>query len=142
MIRAFLDANVFFAATASAQGGSALLLETAKKRLLEIVPSHLALLEAERNIRNKLPAQALKQFHRLLQESPLLIVPASSPEEIHHYHSIINEKDAPILAAAVSSKSDFLITLDRKGFMSEKMRRASLPLKVVTPGDLFRSVLL
>jgi len=141
MIRAFLDANVFVAAAASPQRGSSFLLETAKKRLLEIVTSHLALLEAERNIRNKLSPQALKRFHRLLQESPLLIVPASSPEEIRRYHSLINEKDAPILAAAVSSKSDFLVTLDRKDFMSEKMRRASLLLKIVTPGDLFRSVL-
>lgn len=141
MIRVFLDANIFVAATASDRGGSALLFEMAKKRLLEIVTSHLALLEAERNIRNKLPAQALKRFHRLLQESPLLIIPAPSAEEIRRCQLLINEKDAPILAAAVSGRSDFLVTLDRKDFMSEKMRRASLPLKIVTPRDLFRSVL-
>lgn len=138
MIRAFLDANVFVAAAASQQGGSALLLEAAKKRLLEIVTSHLALLEAERNVRNKLPAQTLKRFHRLLQECPLLIVPVPSPEEIRRYHSFINEKDAPILAAATSSRSDFLVTFDKKGFMSEKIRRAPLPLRILAPGTLLQ----
>ena len=123
MIRVFLDANIFVAAAASSQGGSALLLE------------------AERNIRRKLAPQVLKRFHRLLEESPLLIVPAPSDEQAARCHSLIDPKDAPILAAALSSKSDFLVTLDRKDFMSEKMRNASFPIKILTPRDLFRAVL-
>ena len=142
MVRAFLDANIFVAAAASSEGGSSLLLETAKRGQLEVVSSRLALLEAERNIRKKLPFQALKRFHRLLQEAPLLIVPAPSTEEVRRYQSWINEKDAPILAAAVSGKANFLITLDRRDFFSEKLRGARLPFKVVTPRDFFREAML
>lgn len=142
MIRLFLDANIFVAAAASLQGGSALLLETGKKNRLEVVSSHLALLEAERNIRKKLPLHALKRFHHLLQEVPLLIVPSPSAEEVRRYETLIHEKDAPILAAAVSSRADFLITLDRRHLLSEKIAHARLPLKVATPRDFFHSAIL
>lgn len=139
MIRAFLDANIFVAAAASQQGGSALLLEAAKKHRLEIVSSRLALLEAERNIQKKFPSRVLDRFHRLLREVPLLIVPSPPAEEVRRYHPLIHEKDAPILAAAVSSRADFLVTLDRRDFMSAKLRRASMPLRMVTPREFFRS---
>ena len=137
MIRVFLDANILVAAAASPQGGSALLLEMGKKGLLEIISSHLALLEAERNVRKKLPPHAMTRFHRLLKETPLLIAPAPSREEIHRHHAVIHEKDAPILAAAVGSKADYLVTLDQRDFMTEKIRRARLPLKIVTPREFF-----
>lgn len=136
MTRVFLDANVFVAAAGSSKGGSALLLEMGKRGLLEIVSSHLALLEAERNIRKKLPG-TLKRFHRLLEEVPLLIVPTPSAEEIRRCQTLINEKDAPILAAAASSRSDFLITLDQRHFLSGKLRQAHFPFKVATPRDFF-----
>lgn len=138
MIRVFADANVFVAATASAEGGSALLLKTAENGSLEIVTSRLALLEAERNIGKKLPPAALKRFHFLLEKIPLLITPHPSAEEVRFYQAVIHEKDAPILAAAVGSKADYLVTLDRHDFMTEKIRRAHLPIQILTPGEFFR----
>ena len=138
MIRVFVDANVFVAATASAEGGSALLMKAAGKGLLEVVTSRLALMEAERNIRKKLSPPGVNRFHHLLEKLPLLITPHPSPEEIRAYQEIIHEKDAPILAAAVGSKADYLATLDRHDFMTEKIRSAHLPLKIVTPRDFFQ----
>lgn len=142
MTRVFLDANIFVAAAASAEGGSALLLEAGRKNLLEVVSSHLALLEAERNIRKKLPLHALNRFHRLLQQMPLLIVPSPSLEEVRRCETLINAKDAPILAAALSSRAEFLITLDQRHFLSGKLRNAHLPFKIVTPRDFFRAAAL
>jgi len=138
MIRLFLDANVFVAASASTQGGSALLLEISRKGLFEIVTSHLALLEAERNVRKKLPSSALKRYHHLLETTPLRMTPSPTAEEFRRYQNLIHEKDAPILAAAVAGKADFLITLDQRHFMTEPLRRAHLPLKIVTPGQFLQ----
>ncbi len=137
MIRAFVDANVFIAAVASSTGGSALLFESCRKGFVEIVTSHLALLEAERNIRKKLPPSRLKQYHRLLEEHPLLIVPRPAAEEIRPYQMLTHEKDAPILAAAIQAKANYLVTLDRRHFTTERIRRAHLPLKVVSPREFF-----
>ncbi|MBI3332705.1 MAG: hypothetical protein HYZ93_01270, partial [Candidatus Omnitrophica bacterium] len=72
MIRLFADANIFVAAAASPAGGSAVLLEACRKGLIEIVTSHLALMEADRNIRKKLPPSNLRRYHRFLEETPLL----------------------------------------------------------------------
>ena len=138
MIRVFVDANVFVAAVASPDGGSALLMEVCRKGLLEIVVSHLVLLEAERNIRKKLPPSALKGYHRLLEELSLFIVPSPTAEEVDPYRTSIHEKDAPILAAALMSKAGYLITLDRRHFMTDRLRRAHLPLKIVAPKEFFQ----
>ncbi len=138
MTRVFLDASVLVAAAASPGGGSALLLELCRHRKIEPVVSRLVLLEAERNIRKKLPPSALSSYHRALEEAPFRVVPGPMEEELRLYQAIIHEKDAPILAAAVAGRAVYLITLDRRHFMTEKIRQAHLPLKILTPKEFFQ----
>ena len=45
----------------------------------------------------------------------------------------IVEGDAAILAEAKQSKADFLVTLDRKHFLTEKAKNFIKPVKIVTP---------
>lgn len=40
-----------------------------------------------------------------------------------------------VLSASIESKSDYLITLDRRYFFTEAIIRANLPIKIVTPKD-------
>ena len=136
MTAVFLDANVLFAAFASPQGGSAAVLELCRRDLLQPFVSRLVLREAERNIRKKLPARALKAFHRSLQTTAFRVVPPPEPAEILTYQSIVPENDAPVLAACVASKAGFLVTLDRKAFMTGRLRSSKVPVRAVTPGDL------
>lgn len=139
MIRLFLDANVLFAASVSSQGGSAFLLESCRRpQDLEAAVSRLILLEAERNLRKKAPAEALKRYHHLLEEIPLLVMRSPTAREIHPYRSLIHEKDLPVLAAAILSRSSYLITLDRRDFMTEKIRKAHLPIRIATPKEFFK----
>lgn len=135
MSRVFLDANVLFAAAASPSGGSARLLEECRHGRYEPIVSRLVLLEAERNIRKKLPPAALRRYHHLLETVPLRVVPAPSPEELHLYQPLINEKDTPIVAAAIASGAAYLVTLDRR-LVTDRLRAARLPLQLVTPGEL------
>jgi len=70
-MKVFLDANIFFAATRSPQGGSGFVLELAKKNKIQVVTSTYALLEAERNIKNKLSAfYILQHYQNLLEIKP------------------------------------------------------------------------
>jgi predicted nucleic acid-binding protein len=137
MIRIFLDANVLFAAAASPEGGSAKILEGCRKGVWEAVVSRLVLLEAERNIRNKLSPSVLTRYHRMLEATPFHVVPGPVADKLHPYRALINEKDLPILGAAITSGASFLVTLDRKDFMTPKLRAASLPLRIVTPKEFF-----
>lgn len=141
MIRVFLDANVLVAAAASREGGSALLLEFCRQKRLEPAVSRLVLLEAERNVRKKLPSPALKRYHRFLESVSFHVVAPPPEEEIRPYRALIHEKDAPILAAAVASQSALLITLDQRHFMTQTLRKADLPLKILTPREFFQDFL-
>lgn len=141
MKRVFLDASVLVAAVASREGGSALVVRAAQKGFFDPVVSRLVLLEAERNVRKKLPHSALERFHQVLEGTPLHVTPAPTPEEIRLHERFIHEKDAPILAAAAAGRCVYLVTLDRRHFMTEKLRGTDLPLKILTPGDFLREIL-
>jgi predicted nucleic acid-binding protein len=54
---------------------------------------------------------------------------------------IVGKKDAHVLAAALRSEADVLLTLDRRHFMTEKVRDAGLGLKIATPGDFLRELI-
>jgi len=98
----------------------------------------LILLEAEKNIREKLPKEALLRFYRGLGTLPLIIQEPAKSEDIDAYADLIDEKDVHVLAAAVRSGADWLLTLDRKHFMTTKVKRARLKVLIATPGDFLR----
>ena len=116
MLRVFLDANVYFAGSASPPGGSALVLQLILKGRVEVTASRLVLREAERNLRRKRPPKDLKAFHQFLKHAKLRVIP--TPPEIAwtRYEGVIHPKDVPALAAAVASKATHLITRNRRHF--------------------------
>ncbi len=140
MTRVFLDANVYFAASASSTGASALILEFASKGLIHVTASRLVLREAERNLRGKRPAKDLQAFHRLLKLVKLRIIPTPSEDACAKYEGIIHPKDVPVLAAAVSAKVDYLITLDRRHFLTQTVTTQVKGLAILTPGDFLQEI--
>ena len=46
----------------------------------------------------------------------------------------------PVLAAAVTGGASFLLTLDRRHFMSPRVSQAGLPLAILTPGEFLALV--
>lgn len=134
-LRLFLDANVFIAAAGSQAGASALVLALCRHGDAKAVTSRLVLLEAERNIREKLGPETLLRFYREIAELDLELVGALTPHEIAAQSRIIHPKDAHVLAAALKGQVEVLLTLDRKHFLSPPVREAGLPFQVTTPGD-------
>jgi len=53
-----------------------------------------------------------------------------------NFLKIINRKDAYVLEGARRAKADFLVTLDKKDFLTEKVKRIKLPFEILTPGQL------
>ncbi len=50
------------------------------------------------------------------------------------------EKDIPIVAGAVISGAEALITLDRKHLLgNQRLRVLDLPIKIMTPGDFIQN---
>ena len=141
-LRLFFDASVLIAAAGSKTGSSALILELCHCHKAKAICSRLILLEADRNIRAKLSRDALLRFYQEIGSLDLELVATPSQHEISKQRQIINHKDAHVLAAAVKGNVDFLLTLDRKHFMSSKVLDAEFPFQIMTPGDFLHRWLL
>lgn len=142
-MRVFLDANVYFAGLYSPEGASFLALRGLVRGAFEGVGSRLVLREAERNLRRKTNHKTLAAFHRLLRTSRITIVPAPSEVILKTYEPFIHPKDVPVLAAALEAGVDYLVTLDRRHFLTPEVLSAAgkTKTKIVTPGE-FLSVFL
>ncbi len=141
MKKIFLDANVFFAATRSPKGGSGFMLELAKKRKLEVLTVNQALLEAEQNILKKLsPSYLNSHYQNLLEIKPKIqSLRFITLEDIAKFRRILPDKDIPILLGAIFSKSQILLTLDRKHFLgNEKLKDLNFPFEIMNPGDFLK----
>lgn len=138
-LKLFIDASVFIAASASHTGGSAFILQACQKSIYKAVSAKLVLQEAKKNIAQKLDKKVLKRFYKLVKTLSLEIQPTikSSME----YRGIIEAKDAHVLAGAIESQSDYLITLDRKHFFTSKIQQANFSVIIVTPKDFIQKIM-
>ncbi len=135
--RIFADANVLIAGADSRSGASNAVLQMAEIGLFSLVVSRLVLDETERNIRKKLP-RALPNFARQMMQIPFEIVPPPTIEEVTHWQTIIEAKDAPILATAVSAQVDRLLTLNTKDFTPEVAVQSGL--RIMTPSEFVQEI--
>lgn len=133
-IRAFLDSNVLIAGLASSTGAAAKILVLCEVGAIQAIVSEQILREAERNIRAKLP-EKLPLYLAVVRAINPEITPNPSLEQVKKAAKIINATDAPILAAAIRAKLDYLVTLDRKHFHAARVTKET-GLKVVLPGEL------
>jgi len=133
MKRVFLDSSVLFTAVNSPIGGSAKLF-TLKK--IQLITSKVVLAEVERNIHQKLENYHLKRFFLLASKMEIL-GPLPDKRLIEKAKKVIVKKDAVILAEAKQARADFLITLDKKHFLTVKAINFLMPKKIFTPKMLF-----
>jgi predicted nucleic acid-binding protein len=83
-------------------------------------------------------SNAVLRFYEALGLLDLEIVPDPTSREIEAQTRIIHAKDAHMLAAASGAGVDFLLTLDRKHFMTRAVLEAGFSFAILTPGDFLR----
>lgn len=130
MIRAvFVDSSVLFTAVNSPSGGSAKLFTLAN---IKLITSKLVLTEVERNVRKKLQEHHLERFFMLTAK---MHIAEQTPDDncIKKAQKAIVEKDAVILAQAKEAKTKYLVTLDKKHFLTNDAIRFLKPQKIYTP---------
>jgi putative PIN family toxin of toxin-antitoxin system len=136
-IKVFIDTNVLIAGVNSVTGASATILDLCEARVLQMAVSRQVLIEADRNFAAKFP-QLVGRFRQFMHHLAPLMVEDPTPESMEEAATIIDRKDAPILAAAENANVDFLITLDKKHFLNPKTRQKVM-LKVVSPIEFLQS---
>lgn len=135
-LKVFLDTSALIAGVASSKGAARELLRLAEIGMIEIVMSRQVIVEADRNIAAKLP-ECMADLHAYLQTLSPVLVEDPSSRDVKTFSSIINPDDAPVLAAAVAAKADYLVTWDRKHFLAKRPRLLVRP-KVMTPGEFLQ----
>lgn len=137
----FLDANVFFSAARSPEGGSAFVLALAKSGRIMASANEYVLWEAERNLRN-LGYFCLLNHYQNITDSGLMIYPTRGmPEsEVRLLRSYVLAKDIPVLIGALQSKADVLITLDKKHLLDNQgLKLLDLPFKIMNPAGFLQT---
>lgn len=135
MITVFIDTSVLFSACLSKIGASALILGFCRKNKIKGFISRYVLSEVKRNATQKLGQLGKQRLNFYILQSNLDIVDNPTPEEIRICQKVLNQKDTPILAAAIKNKVNYLITFDTKDFLLPKVKDFVKPLMILTPRD-------
>jgi predicted nucleic acid-binding protein len=137
MRRVFVDANVLIAGADSRSGASNAILRLAEVGLFQLVVCRQVLDEAERNLRKKLP-RALPNFVTQLAQLSIEVVEDPAPEAFSRWISVIEVKDAPLVAAAVSANVDRFVTLNTKDFTPDVAEASGLTIQ--TPSEFIQTI--
>jgi predicted nucleic acid-binding protein len=132
--RVFLDTSALLAGLASPWGAGNAILALAEAGLLTLVVSEQVLVEAERNLQEKLP-KAVPEYERFLKACPLERISDPATGDVAKARGMIHAKDASILAAAKNSQVDYLVTLNRKHFLDDPEVALTSGLRIGAPGD-------
>ncbi|NJN54261.1 MAG: PIN domain-containing protein [Anaerolineae bacterium] len=133
--RIFIDADVLFAGSASPheQSASQVVLRMAEITLLEPFTSEQVIIEAERNLQEKIPT-ALPAF-RLLVSRCLQVVANPTAVDLLPHIGQADPKDLPILIAARRENCPWLVTFNVRHFQP-----GFVGITVLQPGDFILRV--
>lgn len=134
--RVFLDSNVLISALiGDADSAPVILVDwLTGGHLGPVLTSKCNIEEVERNLVHKLP-QAVPLWKSFLQRSGVAVV-SCKKTRIRG----INPKDAPIIAAAISTKASHFVTGDKRLIEEMKKRGAKTP-HPVTPREMLDAIL-
>lgn len=135
-LKVFLDTSALIAGIASSRGAARAVLQLAEIGLIEVFVSKQVIVEADRNIEDKLP-EMLSEYREFIKLLAPILIDDPHQKDIKKCLTVINPDDAPIHAAAMNAEVDFLITWDRKHFIGKNIHIHS-NMKIVTPGEFLK----
>ena len=134
----FLDSNIFISAILSQKGGSYRLFHEARLNNIKIFSSFFVVREVMEVVERKYPSK-LEKLKELFVSTSINLIKNPPEKEIQKFIKFLDDfEDAPVIADAKFSKSDFLITLDRKHFFTPKIKNAKLSFQITNPRDFFQ----
>jgi predicted nucleic acid-binding protein len=133
-VRAFLDTNVLFAAVLSATGGARMILKLGEAGAVRLWVGSQVLREADRVLTRKSPENKAL-FVLLVERAGVNVGPEPDAARLAQAGELVAyAPDARILAEALATEVDYLVTLDRLHFV-DNPDPAELPFMIGTPGD-------
>lgn len=139
--KVFLDSNVILSGLFSDKGSPRIILDILSLALpmLSGATGRYNIMEIERNLKKKMPA-VIPLYRKYLPAMNLEIVPLPSSDTVNKLSKHISGKDAPVLASAISSKSDYLVTGDKKDFNKPKLK-GKYGFQILSPSEFVEEIL-
>ncbi len=130
-----LDTSVLLSGLNSPFGASGLIISLFQVGAIKIIISSHILNEANVVIEKKFPLLKEKLINFLLYKPTTL--QKITKKELQQAFAIIQTEDAPILAVAIKSRADLLITLDKRfeRLVKEKKRSITYQFQIMSPGE-------
>ncbi len=130
LFKVFLDTSVLLSGLNSPFGASGFIISLFRLKKIIIVISPEVISEIERVIKIKFPLLKIPLFDFLTSKP--IITKGITPKEIKLAYKIINSEDTPILAGAIKSRVDFLVTLDKE---FQELAGRKIRFKILSPGE-------
>lgn len=135
----FLDSSVILSGLASPTGGSGKVLEAAKQQKLKLFTTPLVVEEVTRHL-DKLNIVPDK-LHRLLSSKEVRLLANPNEGTIEKFRHVCHDPDdAHVLAGAVLSGANVLVSLDKKHILTARVRKFLKPILVKSPKDFWRGL--
>lgn len=137
VITVFFDASVLFSGFYSSSGASRILIEQVKNEVIYGLTSKTVIDELTDNI------QKFNQkinIDSLINEYRILIREKISNIEIGPYRGVIDEKDCHVVAGAVLTNCQYLVTLDKKHLDNSVVRNKIKNVKIISPKELLKKI--
>lgn len=136
LLKIFLDTSVVLSGLASPMGGSRKLFEAAKAKKLKLVTSSYVIEETAAHLKKlKINPDYLRE---LLFTKTVILLPDPPEKMIEKFSlAVADPDDAHILAAAVFSGANILISLDKKHILKPKVKKALRPILINSPKEFW-----
>ncbi len=138
MTKVFLDASVIIAALLSPKGGSAKICQSAKEKKILAISSKTVVNEVLANL-HKMRKKGKKDVEDFILQNEIIIRQKITKNEIIPFRGIVEEKDTHVLAGAILTKCDYLVTLDKKHFLKDEVKKKVKNIKLVAPKEFLIS---
>lgn len=143
-LKIFLDTNVYISALASDKGASDAISFAAEAGAFEVFISPEIIEEGQKTLIDKFDSPELFiRFQNFIKSFKPKITRVSKDETEKAAHFCYDINDVVILAAAIKSPANFLITLDKKAF-KKKLIESKTGVVVVNPKEfmkIFRKII-
>ena len=116
-----------------------MIIRLSQAGFVKIVATRRILLEAERNVGEKMGEEALSRLYRLFLEADMELVEETSEADELMWEDLAPRKDLHVLAGAYKGRADVLVSLDRRHILTERVKNG-FPIPVRSPGEFLKEI--
>lgn len=144
MVRIFFDADVLFSLsyTKNPLSGVKLVLLHGHLEKYSFITSVQVIEEVRKNLSSYNNPYYFKRLSEILEDFDFRMIKVLNEKLINLYKDIVQQKDTHVLVAAIQSKADYLLTYNKRHFLTLKFSQLNLKLQVMNPKEFIMKVIL